>query len=403
MKYILCLLVALASFSASPSRALSPEVQADLLLLQAIEAIDAEDYRAAMAHFEKLAALDVPKPDAFLFHYGKTALKAGKYETAHKMLEGYINTAGSSGEFYQSALKNYIEAEKHLNAANARAAALKAEAQNNLPICKNLQEEPLIYHRGTPKGRGAELLVQQINACRAALRGFPNDANLMVILSKALLQTANSSDWEAGSDLIEQAANLGHSDAQASLSYMYRSGHRRPKKPKTALEWAENSAAQNDAAGLAALADHYWHGIAVTKDTNKAVDLSRRAAASGQTFLQVRAAIYLFKSGDLEEAARWIGEARTNVKAPAEDFNVSSWTFNFIENGGSFSFPGAADAAVYYLKNREHNEYFKGKLENPAIAVAVQRDLAETGHYRGAIDGSFGSGSLAALHAYCGC
>ncbi len=125
---ILYLIATMLVFSAPPSRALSPEVQADLLLIQAIEAIEEGDYSAAMRYFDALSALEVPKPEAFLFHYGKTALKARQFETSMTMLESYINAVGSSGEFYQSALGLYLNAQKQMQSEKERQIA---EAQRH--------------------------------------------------------------------------------------------------------------------------------------------------------------------------------------------------------------------------------------------------------------------------------
>lgn len=426
MKYILSLLIALAVFSAKPSHALSPEAQADLLLIRAIAAIEAEDHSAAMDHFGELAALDVPKPEAFLFHYGKTALKAGEFEIAQKMLERYIDTAGSSGEFYQSALKNYLEAEQRKEAEVERVAAQERRitqeaaqataAKESSALCDQLAAQAV--NMDTPKnlefvrpedidGRRA------ISACRAAVANFPSNARMKYQLGIALLH--NSKEDEAF-QWFEQAARQGYAAAQSQMGKAVIGGYYGfSKDKKEAMRWYQKAADQGDPIGLNKIAMAYHNGLwGYSADRSRAHSYFTRAAKTGIVSAQVDAATSLVSDGRF--ASHWLGVAVGNATAQKmmqrAAFGVRYYYGANFHSGNNNPPPvkNVAKAAVFHLVHLRENpndNFFKKDWDElvamPAFARGVQKELAALGYYTGAIDGKFGAGSMAALRAYCGC
>lgn len=96
---------------ASATSGLSPQIQADLLETQAIEALRQKDYPAFLQNLCALEALDhierlLPEErNELLFHRAAGLRAAGKPVAALSALNEYLNTAGSTGPSYTEALQ----------------------------------------------------------------------------------------------------------------------------------------------------------------------------------------------------------------------------------------------------------------------------------------------------------
>jgi hypothetical protein len=85
------------------------EIQADLLLTEAKEHIDKDDWAGAARSLKKLKALNTPLPDEFRFLYGRALYHAYDGKAAQAELAGYMKQAGRAGAHYKEALSLYVK------------------------------------------------------------------------------------------------------------------------------------------------------------------------------------------------------------------------------------------------------------------------------------------------------
>ena len=100
----------LVLWGTAPSLAqLPPEIQADLHLLRAEQAIGESDTARAMVEFDKIILLekehDLELPDEFHFRNAQVAAAADLPEQALEAVVRYLTTAGREGQHYEEALQ----------------------------------------------------------------------------------------------------------------------------------------------------------------------------------------------------------------------------------------------------------------------------------------------------------
>lgn len=86
---------------------------------------------------------------------------------------------------------------------------------------------------------------------------------------------------------LEQKADAGSVVAQSILGLCYLEGHETNVNYAEAFRWlsaASNNGASRATAGLARM---YAHGLGITRDLPKAIDLYKRAAEAGEFLAQV--------------------------------------------------------------------------------------------------------------------
>ncbi len=91
-------------------KALSPEIQVDILMKSAKKDIEAERWKEAVESFEKAAELGVNLPGEFHFLYGKALFKMESYESSLSSLTNYLTLVGRDGEFYEEATTLVVDA-----------------------------------------------------------------------------------------------------------------------------------------------------------------------------------------------------------------------------------------------------------------------------------------------------
>lgn len=106
--------------------ALSPQIEADRLLLQAKTSLDAKDYGKAIQSLEKAITLNIKMPETFYFHLGKAYSGAKQWDKAQAAFEKYLDQAGSQGKFYREALEAFNLAESESAKDRAYAEALSS-------------------------------------------------------------------------------------------------------------------------------------------------------------------------------------------------------------------------------------------------------------------------------------
>ena len=91
-------------FIAYGAVALPPEVQADLLKQQIVDALKKEDVKTALAAFDKYHALNVKMPPPLMFLEAKAAWAAGDSLRAYESLEAFLKVSPQEGKQYSEAL-----------------------------------------------------------------------------------------------------------------------------------------------------------------------------------------------------------------------------------------------------------------------------------------------------------
>lgn len=91
-----------------PAMALSPEMEADLLLISATKHTDRGDHSAAAKDFKKILALKIKLPTEFYYHYGRHFYLIGRLKEAKNNIETYLKKAGRKGQFYRDSLQVLI-------------------------------------------------------------------------------------------------------------------------------------------------------------------------------------------------------------------------------------------------------------------------------------------------------
>ena len=88
-----------------PAIALSPEMEADRLLMIAAKFTDQRKHDAAAAEFKKILDLKTKLPDEFYYQYGRHFYGTGELKKAAENVETYLKKAGKEGRYYRQSLQ----------------------------------------------------------------------------------------------------------------------------------------------------------------------------------------------------------------------------------------------------------------------------------------------------------
>ena len=100
---------------------LPPEVQVDLLIIEAKTFMEADNWSAARRSMEKMADLGIPLPDDYHYQYGKILFEAGEYSRSLTELLIYLNKTGQEGKYYDECISLFLEIKNEkLNPATLR-------------------------------------------------------------------------------------------------------------------------------------------------------------------------------------------------------------------------------------------------------------------------------------------
>ena len=179
-------------------------------------------------------------------------------------------------------------------------------------------------------------------------------------------------DPEQAADLLQRAADEESAEAQFELAQMYELGVMVERNLPRAIELYHVAAAQDFPEALNNLGYYYYYGkLGLSKDVPTGFDYFERAANLRQP------------------------EAMFNFAAMIDDDNIPG--------------KGPADAGDYLYQSLRSGSQDAHDLliENPKMfkeetRKALQAKLAEKGFYTGAIDGSFGEATQAAISAAFG-
>jgi hypothetical protein len=108
MKKLLIILLTTVSFYAT---ALPDSAKQDMYLLGLSDALKEKDYKDALTYIEKLDTLNIEMPNVVNYYRGEALFHTKKYISANTYLTKYIETSGTKGKHYKSALQLLLKVE----------------------------------------------------------------------------------------------------------------------------------------------------------------------------------------------------------------------------------------------------------------------------------------------------
>lgn len=285
----------------------------------------------------------------------------------------------------------------------------------------------LDYNGGVPF---SDIKPAAIIACQTALEFLPSDHRVMALLGRAL-----SADGQHDRAILStrQAARAGVSLAQVNLGFSYQYGESVSLDLEEAVKWYRRAAEQKNVLGQHNLGVMYRDGEGITASAREAARWFRRAAEQGYSPSQFQLGLFYETAEGVAksdaEALIWYrraaeqghdgaqynlarfyrdGTAVTRDYAQARDLFrqagdqghadalISLGLMHSRGEGGPRDPEKAADLFVVALENGG-TWLLDRTAWNRATAKALQRRLRDLGVYSGAIDGSIGPGSKAAM------
>lgn len=202
IKLVVCLFTLWIACEAAAQSTLPPQVQADLLKQQIVDALKQEDLKAALAAFDKYHALKVKMPPPLLFLEAKAASAAGDPLRAFKSLEAFLKATPQEGKQYSEALTLYPQYETAAGPALEKA---KAEAQARAKAAAEAEARAAAEARAKAEAEAQA----RAEAERAACASNPA-CNFEDRGSGVLKQVSTGVEWtqsDNGSDINWEGAN----------------------------------------------------------------------------------------------------------------------------------------------------------------------------------------------------
>lgn len=137
LKKIAFLALAIGVIIVAPaSLALSPEYEADRLLLAMEQAVEQQDYQQADHYWQQARKLDVELPAVTHYFAGLTRHALGDTINARKALNQYVESSGREGEYYLEALQLITELQQR-NSDDQKNNSKNADIQWQIPTADN--------------------------------------------------------------------------------------------------------------------------------------------------------------------------------------------------------------------------------------------------------------------------
>lgn len=204
-----------------------------------------------------------------------------------------------------------------------------------------------------------------IKACKRARDAYPGILRFQVQLARGLHKAGQHGD---AMDAWREAAILGNAQAMAYLGIMYKTGDTVKKDLAAALYWLEKAAEKDNVPGMVFAAKMYNDGQGIARSPAMALKWYGKAAAKGNGDAMVNLALmYDAGNGIKQDPAK---AADLLLRAHRKDFD---------------------DARDLLMKN--------AASLSRRTRMEIQKRLRDAGHYTGAIDGRFGSGTKRAIEA----
>ncbi|MBZ9819440.1 caspase family protein [Mesorhizobium sp. CA4] len=147
--------------------------------------------------------------------------------------------------------------------------------------CDTQAGEPLDLQGVVPGLLPNEIGAGAVEACRAAVKAYPDVARFHYELGRALLAAGKVDEAKKA---IEEAADKGHVRAVFELGYIASSGIGTAVDPKKANGFYAKASDKGDPYGMTAWGRALFNGLGVQRHTGKGLDLLLKAAAMGHTY-----------------------------------------------------------------------------------------------------------------------
>lgn len=161
--------LAVLCMAGQPVGALSPEIEADRLLMATENYLEAGDYSRASQALTRMEQLQTKLPADYFFHKGRLAWQFRNHDEARGALEEYVRQTGREGEHYRQALQLLTQIEEASVAATSAQGSGEAAIQWQEPARSVYSDEYVDNLRKLYlKDSGEEALVEHINSLLAA-------------------------------------------------------------------------------------------------------------------------------------------------------------------------------------------------------------------------------------------
>ncbi|OHV60457.1 peptidase C14 caspase catalytic subunit p20 [Mesorhizobium sp. LCM 4577] len=147
--------------------------------------------------------------------------------------------------------------------------------------CDTQAGEPLDLQGVVPGLLPNEIGAGAVEACRTAVKAYPDVARFHYELGRALLAAGKVDEAKKA---IQDAADKGHVRAVFELGYIASSGIGTAVDPKKANGFYAKASDKGDPYGMTAWGRALFNGLGVERDTGKGLDLLLKAAAMGHTY-----------------------------------------------------------------------------------------------------------------------
>ncbi|MGH6923268.1 MAG: caspase family protein [Propylenella sp.] len=279
-----------------------------------------------------------------------------------------------------------------------------------------------------------------IAACKEELAARPTDTKLMYLLGRA---TEAAEDLTGALGHYSTAGKLGYADAQFAAGSLFDRGRGVEENKVEAVNWYRMAAEQGNARAQSALGRAYFYGQGVKEDKAESVKWTQLAAEQGRADAQFNLALNYYRGQgvkqDAAEAAKWFRmsadqgnvKARNNLAimyftgdgvkkddaeavrwfrlAAGQGDPDANWALGGFYYGGGGGLPRDLKQAAFHFMRALAFESADAKrelIEKKAAGLSsqlrqeIQKALQSEGIYSGAIDGSFGPSTKAALEEY---
>ncbi|MBZ9846967.1 caspase family protein [Mesorhizobium sp. CA14] len=241
--------------------------------------------------------------------------------------------------------------------------------------CDTQAGEPLDLQGVVPGLLPNEIGAGAVEACRAAVKAYPDVARFHYELGRALLAAGKV---EEAKKSIQKAADKGHVRAVFELGYLNATGTGMPANRKQANIFYAAASDKGDPYGMTSWGRALFNGYGVDRDTGKGLDLLLKAAAMGHTYaMNDLAAIFTEgRNGVPADPARAVAFLKAGVERQ-DMYSMNLLGRNYLAGIGVEKDPKTA--LTLFQKSMDLGQpYAPGSLARMyRDGVGVQQDLAE--------------------------
>ncbi|MBZ9866280.1 caspase family protein [Mesorhizobium sp. CA15] len=241
--------------------------------------------------------------------------------------------------------------------------------------CDTQAGEPLDLQGVVPGLLPNEIGAGAVEACRAAVKAYPDVARFHYELGRALLAAGKV---EEAKKAIKEAADQGHVRAVFELGYLNATGTGMPANRKQANAFYAAASDKGDPYGMTSWGRALFNGYGVDRDTGKGLDLLLKAAAMGHTYaMNDLAAIFTEgRNGVPADPARAVAFLKAGVERQ-DMYSMNLLGRNYLSGTGVEKDPKTA--LTLFQKSMDLGQpYAPGSLARMyRDGVGVQQDLAE--------------------------